>query len=388
MTIKSIFFYSLIGFFWANQALMAQTPVYISGAEGYAVYRIPAIVSTGSQLLAFAEGRVHGSADFGDIDIVLKRSADNGKTWSALEVVCDFEDMQAGNPAPVMDFTDPKYPDGRLFLFYNTGNDHEGEIRKGKGLREVWYKTSVDFGKTWSEAENISTQVHKINQPEANPDYNNPADWRHYANTPGHALQISEGPYKGRVFVAANHSQGDPQAHFADYRAHAFYTDDHGKSFHLTENVDVQGSNESTAAELSNGRVMMNSRNQKGDVRKRIVSIGENGGQRWISSRFDAQLPDPVCEGSLLNIGERNGQKILAFCNAADSLNRDKLTLRISFDEGKTWPKAMLVDASGKDENNYTAYSDIVQVDKSNIGVLYEKNNYKTIVFRLVNWKK
>ena len=94
--------------------------VYTSGTEGHKSYRIPAIIqSPNGDLLAFAEGRVKGSGDFGDINIVLKRSADKGKTWSPLETIVNFDSLQAGNPAPVVDLTDPKYPKGRIFLFYN-----------------------------------------------------------------------------------------------------------------------------------------------------------------------------------------------------------------------------------------------------------------------------
>ena len=103
--------------------------------EGHKSYRIPAIIRLpDGQLLAFAEGRVNGSNDFGDINIVLKRSSDNGKTWGPISTVVDYDKLQAGNPAPVVDLTDPLFPDGRIFLFYNTGNNHESEVRKGNGL--------------------------------------------------------------------------------------------------------------------------------------------------------------------------------------------------------------------------------------------------------------
>ena len=91
---------------------------------------------------------------------------------------------------------------------------------------------------SWSEAVNITSQTHRPKQPQINPAYNFSEDWRSYANTPGHAMQFSAGLYKGRMYVAANHSAGDPQAQFVDYKAHGFYTDDHGKSFHLSENIE------------------------------------------------------------------------------------------------------------------------------------------------------
>lgn len=364
--------------------------VFISGTEGYKSFRIPAIIKTfNNDLLAFCEGRVNSSGDFGDIDIVMKRSTDHGKTWTSISKVVNYDLLQAGNPAPVIDNTDPAYPNGRIFLFYNTGNNHEGEIRKGKGVREVWYKTSIDNGITWSEGVNITTQTHRPNYPQVSSTYNFKEDWRSYANTPGHGLQILEGIYRGRIFIAANHSSGAPLPNFMDYNAHAYYSDDHGKSFKLSETVNVPGSNESTAAEISNNRVMLNARNQSGHIKARLAVIGSNGGANWDTSYFDNQLPDPVCEGSILNIGTKNKKNILAFSNAADTLRRDNLTLRISFDEGKTWPKRIPIDKSSVEgAKDFTAYSDLVKMNNNQIGVLYEKEGYAKIEFIVINWKK
>ncbi|MFN8252783.1 MAG: sialidase family protein [Ferruginibacter sp.] len=367
-------------------------PVFTSGTEGHKSYRIPAIISLpNGELLAFAEGRVHGAGDFGDINIVLKRSSDKGQTWSALQYVAEFDTLQCGNPAPVVDLTDPLYPQGRIFLFYNTGNNHEGEVRKGKGYKQVWYKTSTDGGRTWSEPADITLQVHRPNYPQANAAYNFKEDWRTYANTPGHAMQFQTGKYKGRIYVAANHSAGGPQKQAEDYDAHGFYTDDHGKTFHLGASLNFPGSNESMTTELSSGRLMINSRNQKGDIRTRIIGISSNGGQTWDTTYFDKNLPDPVCQASILTIGKKSGKNILAFCNAADEKLRDNLTLRISFDDGKTWKKNFLLDKNPivyeNKNKDYTAYSDIVKLNEKTIGVLYEKENYSQIVFTIVKWK-
>src|SRR5690606_1983930 len=146
-----------------------------------------------------------------------------------LKVAADYDKLQAGNAAPVVDLLDPQYPNGRIFLFYNTGNDHEGEVRKGKGLRELWYITSTDGALTWSEPVNITTQAHRPKQPQLNPDYTFKEDSRTYANTPGHAFQFIVGPNKGRIYIAANHNAGDPQPGNKDWNAQAYYSDDHGK---------------------------------------------------------------------------------------------------------------------------------------------------------------
>lgn len=383
------FIITFLIFTGSRMSPLAQTPVFTSGTEGFKSFRIPAIVMAGNgDLLAFAEGRVTGSGDFGDIDIVMKRSKDGGKTWSGVQTVAAYDKLQAGNPAPVVDLTDPAFPKGRLFLFYNTGNNHENEVRKGKGLREVWYKTSVDHGNTWSEPVNITLMAHRPNQPDANPQYNFKDDWRTYANTPGHAMQFQSGRFKGRIYIASNHSVGDPKKDATDYVAHGFYSDDHGKTFKISEDIAIKGSNESTAAEISGGRLLFNARNQRGDVKARIVAVSSDGGVKWDTTYFDHNLPDPVCEGSILTIGKTKTHHILAFSNAADMKKRDNLTLRISFDDGKTWAKSYVVDKSQNNEDDYTAYSDLVKTKRNEVGVLYEQNDYKAIAFRAIKWTK
>ena len=384
---QSLFFFFL--FVGMNYTLHAQTMVFRAGEADYHTFRIPAIVrAPNNALLAFCEARRDGSGDFGKIDIVLRRSINNGQTWSTIQIVVNGGNMQAGNPAPVVDKQDPHYPDGRIFLFYNTGNNHENEVRKGNGLRQVWYVFSIDNGLSWSTPVNITTQVHKPHQPLSDSNYRFEEDWRSYANTPGHAIQLQQKPYKGRIYVPANHSSGPPQNKFEDYAAHGFYTDDHGKTFQLAATVNVKGSNESTAAELSKDRLMLNSRNQQGDIRTRIVSISSNGGQTWDTSYYDAQLPDPVNQGTLLNLGYHKGKAILAFCNAASANSRDSLTLRISMDEGKTWTKQWLIDhAPAAFKGDYSAYSDLVIINNNSIGIIYERNKYQEIIFRALKWK-
>ena len=362
-------------------------PVFESGKDGHKSYRIPAIIKLNNgHLLAFAEGRVQGASDFGDVNIVLKISTDNGRTWGSIKTIVDYDTLQAGNPAPVVDLTDPAYTTGRIFLFYNTGNKQESDVRNGNGLREVWYKTSTNGGINWSEAVNITLQTHRPKLPQINPAYNFTADWRSYANTPGHAMQFETGKYKGRIYIAANHSEGGIQNESMDYIAHGFYTDDHGKTFHISNNVNLPGGNENMAAELSDGRIMLNIRNQRGDVRARYIAISSNGGQSWDTSYFDKNLPDPVCQGSLLTIGKKRKQNILAFSNAADEMRRDNLTLRISFDDGKTWKKNFVI-YKNPSQPDAAAYSDIVKLSGKKIGVLYEKDNYSKIVFTVVKWK-
>jgi len=359
-----------------------ETVVFRSGEDGYASYRIPAIIKNkNGDLIAFSEGRVDHAGDYGNVDIVYKISQDQGKTWGKLNVAADYDKLQAGNVAPVVDLTDPAYPAGRIFLFYNTGNNHEGEVRKGKGLREVWYITSTDGAKTWSEPVNITSQTHRPNQPQVNPEYTFKEDWRTYANTPGHGFQFVSGPNKGRIYIAANHSAGDPIAQGKDWNAHAFYSDDHGKTFKLSHNVPYPGTNESTAAQIGENEVYMSSRNQQLNPKQRVISVSNDGGETWQSSAADPNLPDPINQGSVLS-WKKGKNFVLAHINAADEKNRDNLTLRLSMDKGKTWYFTKLIAKAPEGyKGAYSAYSDIVLMKPKLVGILYEKDNYKDIVF-------
>ncbi|WP_428665216.1 sialidase family protein [Runella sp.] len=353
-----------------------ETIVFQNGEDGYKCFRIPAIVKApNGNLLAFAEARRNNCGDFGDVEIVMKRSADNGLSWEKLQVVVDNGADQAGNQAPVFDLTDKRFPKGRLFLFYNTGIAHEQEVREGKAIREVWYKTSTDGGQTWDEPVNITIQVSKPNKPEVNPKYNFTEDWRSYANTPGHGLQIQKGNYKGRIFIPANHSAGPPQKQSKDYIAHAYYSDDHGKTFKLSPNVNYAGSNEAIAAETSNGSLLFNCRNQSGDAKYRIQAFTNNAGETWDEVKIMSDLPDPVCQGSIIDFQPKKGSKVLIFSNANSQTKREKLTVRVSYDDGKSW-------SAGKEMyGGSAAYSDLVVQKDRNIGVLYEKDNYTQIVY-------
>lgn len=141
--------------------ILDSTALFISGTDGYDTYRIPAIVTTNSgTLLAFCEGRKEGRGDAGNIDIVMKRSEDNGKTWGDQVVLWDDEGNTCGNPCPVVDEITGEI---HLLLTHNLGSDHESDIihKTSESTRTVWVMRSSDDGKTWTEPQDITSTTKK-----------------------------------------------------------------------------------------------------------------------------------------------------------------------------------------------------------------------------------
>ncbi len=335
--------------------------VFTNGTEGYACFRIPAILRTPhGTLLAFAEARRSSCADFGDVRIVMRRSRNGGKTWGPLETVAENGSLQADNASPVVDLLDPRFPRGRVFLIYTTGNAPEPDVLQGKGTRRVWYRTSLDEGVTWTAPVELTSSV-KL------------PSWREYATGPGHALQLTQGAHAGRIIIAAYHSQGPPLPDGRAYEANTFYSDDHGSTWKLGGTVNAPGSNESTLAQSAGG-VVLNSRDQARS-QARTVSISADGSESWRSTFVARDLPDPQCEGSMIRYAAPRARSVLLFSNPGNRTERRDLTISVSFDGGWTWPKHTVLYPGP------ASYSDIVLLPKGRLGVLWECGDPDGIVF-------
>lgn len=349
-------------FFVGNTSLAddqpTKTDVFVSGSGGYHSYRIPAVIlMPKGTLLAFCEGRKSSRSDHGDLDLVLRRSTDNGRTWTPMQIV--YEEggdakITIGNPCPVVD-----QDTGRIWLPFCRNND------------KVLVTFSDDDGKTWAKPTEITDSVKK-------------SSWGWYATGPGIGIQLTRGKHKGRLVIPCDHSRQIDGKRVM--YSHAFYSDDHGKTWKLGGTVD-QHTNECQVVELSNGMLMMNMRNywgrdgkQQDKDKMRAVALSRDGGISWGKLRFDQTLIEPICQGSFLRYTTKGdtGPDRLLFTNPASKTKRERLTIRLTRDDGKTWPVAMLL------HKGPSAYSCLTVLSDGSVGCLYEggeKNAYEKIIF-------
>jgi len=321
------------------------TDVFVAGAGDYHTYRIPSLIVTPKgTLLAFSEGRKTGRGDTGNIDVVLKRSLDGGSTWLPMQVVADDGPNTVGNPCPVVDRTT-----GTIWLplTWNLGTDTESLIKKGasKRSREVWMTKSTDDGVTWSKPVDITAAT-------------KPPDWTWYATGPGCGIQTRS----GRLVIPCDHALAGSGL----YRSHVFYSDDHGETWKLG-GVIGDKVNECQVAELGDGRLMMNMRSYNGK-HCRAVSTSSDGGLTWTPAADEPALVEPVCQAAFIGIADPQnaGRGILVFSNPA-STKREKMTVRLSMDEGKTWPVSRLLCGAP------AAYSALAQLPDKRIACLFER---------------
>lgn len=347
-----------------------ETTVFESGTEGYNTFRIPAIVrAQDGTLLAFAEGRRDSPGDAGNIDLVMRRSDDDGRTWGPLETVWDDGSNTCGNPAPVFDEST-----GRLLLMmtWNLGSDKEKMINTCTSVdtRRVFLTYSDDLGRTWSTPKELTSELKDTS-------------WTWYATGPCHAIQKKHDPHKGRIIVPCNHNDKSFDiARSGRSYSHVVYSDDGGTTWSLGGNAEP-GGNESTVAELSDGTLILNMRNwrSKPDVTLRRLSLSHDGGESWSETFYADSLYEPRCQGSMLSCTDRRtGKEFLLFSNPHSKKERKNMTISRSVDRGTTWTPVLCVNPGP------SAYSDMVELRNGRFGLLYEtgdeSNHHARISFR------
>ncbi|MEU1459296.1 sialidase family protein [Streptomyces sp. NPDC005727] len=352
---------------------------YTAGQGGCDTYRIPAAVVTGrGTVLAFAEGRHDGAGDSGDIDVVLRRSTDGGCTWGPMTVVAAGRGDTRGNPAPVVD---PRTGTVVLVTSYNSGAVTEAQIMRGEVTpaqsRRVFVQRSRDDGRRFTPPRDITAAV-------------KPPHWRWYATGPGHALALTRGPHAGRLLVPADHSTAPPPGSLDTgqepryYGAHALCSDDGGRTWHLgfvDDGHDGEtNANETSAAQLPDGRLYFSSRDQNGSSPGNRLDAWSSDAGETLDAPYAVQstLNDvPVVQGSVLQLPDP--EVPLLFSAPSVPAARRAMALWHSTDGGRTFARALTLS------DRPAAYSDLVPVDADTVGLLYEtgtKGPYETIEFR------
>ena len=312
---------------------------------GVSCYRIPAIITApNGDLVAAIDERVPSCGDLKwskDINIVIRRSVDNGDSWSEIETVVDYPlGKSASDPSMIVDKIT-----GAIFLFYNFMDlDNEKNVYYLKVIK------SIDNGQTWGSSIDITSQI-------AKPEWHN--DFKFI--TSGRGIQTSSNKL---IHTLVNLENG----------LHLFGSDDHGESWYLIDTPIIPG-NESKIVELIDGTWMINSRiNGKGF---RFVHTSTDEGATWLS-KPDSSLIDPGCNASIIrytSIKEGADKNRLLFSNAKMKDSRINMTVRISYDEGKSWTKGKTIYNEG------SAYSSMSILANGDIGLFFEKDNYQENVF-------
>ena len=325
--------------------VLKTSTVFTAGENGYTCFRIPTLVKANDgTLLAFAEGRVNSCSDFGNIDMVLKRSTDGGRTWGPIQFIDSNGNDRSHSAAPVVDTNT-----GDIVLPFMRGD-------------QPFVRRSTNNGLTWTGPSDISAQIF-------------PGTWSSMGFGPVHGIQLEQGPNAGRLVVPAKHILDGQPLEPSGREAHVIYSDDGGVNWsvgaNFTNPTNSLGPNEATVVELNDGRLFMSTRNQGGGARNRLVGISPDGIQNFdgdpndgvISSVVETSLADAQVQGSLLRA---SANRIIHTHIANDTTDRYHLSISSSFDETATWKNRKLI------HRTLAAYSDLVNVQGNEIGMIYE----------------
>jgi sialidase-1 len=350
----------------AAEPLFEKTEVFPPRLNGIARYRIPGIVVTQKgTVLAYAEARKNSSSDWGEIEIHLRRSTDGGKTWENSQKIAHTGARLAGNPR--------KAEGGER---EQTVNNPVAIVDRETGAIEFLYcinyarcysMRSIDDGLTWSAPVDITASFEPFRAK---------VDWKVIATGPGHGIQIKSGRLVVPIWLAYG-KEGDhgPSA------AASIFSDDHGKTWQagdlcLPNEGDFGNPNETMITELSDGRVMLVSRSASKANRK-IITTSPDGARNWTKPIFHEQLWEPICMASIAAHPSKPGTLIFSNPHTlkldkdgkevpVGRGKRENLSIKLSHDDGKTWPVNKTLDPGP------SAYSDLAVLSDGTVLCLYE----------------
>lgn len=357
------------------------------GDDGVHTYRIPGLVTTNDgTLLGVYDVRREGGRDLqGHMDIGVSRSTDGGNNWESMRIALDMGEW-GGLPEKFNGVSDASIlvdkNSGDIYIaglwmhgvinFEGTWIDNLTEDSKdwnhqwrnkgsqpGLGVKETsqfLITKSTDDGKTWSEPVNL-TEMCK--DPK----------WWLWAPAPGHGITLDDG-----TLVFPTQGRDETGLPFSNIT----FSKDGGKTW-KTSNAAYHNTTESMAVELADGSIMLNmrdnrNREEKGDSNGRAIAVTSDLGENWIEHETSrGALIECVCMASIHrhNYSDKKGENksVLLFSNPNSKYQRHKQTIKVSFDDGLTWPEKYWMEL---DEGRGAGYSCLTSIDENTIGILYE----------------
>jgi sialidase-1 len=369
---------------FAAEPLLEKIDLFEAGTNGVALYRIPGVVVTAKgTVLAYCEARKSSGADWGEIEVHLRRSSDGGETWEPARQVAHLGERIPGNPHNAVSGANEQTVNNPVAIVdRQTGAVH---FLYCINYARCFYMRSDDDGLTFSAPVEITAAFEKF-RPEC--------DWRCIATGPGHGIQMAY----GRLIVPVWLAYGKIGQHSPSVTA-TIFSDDHGKTWQrgdiaLPNTPETISPNEAAVVQLADGRVLINARSAS-KASRRLVATSIDGAKDWSAPRFDAALYEPICMGSIARLSVRSvsGRNRLIFSNP-HSLKRDaegnevpagrgdrkNVSLKLSYDEGETWPVNKTL------EEGASAYSDLATLPDGTILCFYERGKKLTLARANLEW--
>jgi sialidase-1 len=329
------------------------------GQDGVHTYRIPGITTTNAgTLIAVYDNRNRAGGDLpGDIDVGMSRSTDGGQTWSPMRVIMDLGNDPQWNYDGVGDpsiLTDRKT--GTTWVAGTWSHGNRSWRGSGPGMTpeetgQLMLVNSSDDGLTWSKPVNITSQVKKNR------------DWRFVLQGPGNGITLADGTL---VFPAQYRGVDDPAVGGKPFST-IIYSQDHGEMWQIGSGVKID-TTEAQIVQLADKSIMINCRDNRGGSRS--VYTTADLGQTWQEHPTSRQaLPEPVCNADLLRVEHPKHGPLLFFSNPNTTRGRQDFTIKVSADEGMTWPNKW---HTLYDQRPGSGYSTLTSIGDDRIGVLYE----------------
>lgn len=362
------------------QPMLEKNTVFAANTEGIRSYRIPGIVvTTKGTVLAYCEARKNNSSDWGEIEVHLRRSTDGGKTWELQKKIAHTGVRFEGNPTKKIDgATEQTVNNPVAIVNRQTGNIH---FLYCINYSRCFSMRSNDDGITWSKPVDITATFEPFRMK---------VDWNVIATGPGHGIQLKS----GRLVVPIWLAYGKPGEHKPSAAA-TIYSDDHGKTWKageipLPNEGEMGNPNETMITELSDGSVMLVNRNVSKPNRK-LITTSPDGATNWQKPYFHPQLWEPICMASIVSHPSNPGTLIYSNPHTlgldtkkkeipSGRGKRENLSIKLSRDDGKTWPLSKTLEAGP------SAYSDLAVLSDGTILCLYEGKEVITLARFNLDW--